>query len=75
MNQPRTASLIESVFNVVIGYGVALASQLAIFPMFGIHLPLSDNLAYAVVAWIKCFNDNELAQMQALLQKAKGGDK
>ena len=33
MNQSRTASLIESVFNVVIGYGVALASQLAIFPM------------------------------------------
>jgi membrane protein implicated in regulation of membrane protease activity len=48
MNQSRTASLIESVFNVVIGYGVALASQLAIFPMFGIHLPLSDNLAIGV---------------------------
>jgi hypothetical protein len=27
MNQSRTASLIESVFNVVIGYGVALAIQ------------------------------------------------
>ena len=49
MNQPRTASLIESVFNVVIGYSVALASQLAIFPMFGINLPLSDNLA--IGAW------------------------
>jgi hypothetical protein len=49
MNQSRTASLIESVFSVVIGYGVALASQLAIFPMFGIHLPLSDNLA--IGAW------------------------
>jgi hypothetical protein len=49
MNQSRTASLIESVFNVVIGYGIALASQLVIFPMFGIHLPLSDNLA--IGAW------------------------
>lgn len=49
MNQTRTASMVESVFNVVIGYGVALASQLAIFPMFGIHLPLSDNLA--IGAW------------------------
>jgi hypothetical protein len=49
MTQSRTASLIESVFNVVIGYGVALASQLVIFPMFGIHLPLSDNLA--IGAW------------------------
>ena len=49
MNQSRTASLIESVFNVVIGYGVALASQLVIFPMFGIYIPLSDNLA--IGAW------------------------
>lgn len=49
MTQSRTASLIESALNVVIGYGVALASQLAIFPMFGIYLPLSDNLA--IGAW------------------------
>ena len=49
MNQSRVASLAESVMNVLIGYGVALASQLVIFPMFGIHLPLSDNLA--IGAW------------------------
>ena len=49
MNQSRIASLAESVMNVLIGYGVALASQLVIFPMFGIHLPLSDNLA--IGAW------------------------
>lgn len=49
MTQTRTASLIESVFNVVIGYGVALASQLVIFPMFGIHLSLGDN--FAIGAW------------------------
>ena len=49
MNQSRVASLAESAMNVLIGYGVALASQLVIFPMFGIHLPLSDNLA--IGAW------------------------
>lgn len=49
MNQSRVASLAESVMNVLIGYGVALTSQLVIFPMFGIHLPLSDNLA--IGAW------------------------
>lgn len=49
MNQSRVASLAESVMNVLIGYGVALASQIVIFPMFGIHLPLSDNLA--IGAW------------------------
>jgi len=49
MNQSRIASLAESVMNVLIGYGVALASQLAIFPMFGIHLSLGDN--FAIGAW------------------------
>ena len=28
-----------------IGYGVAVASQIAILPLFGVHLPLADNLA------------------------------
>lgn len=35
----------ETAASVAIGYLVALLSQLAIFPLFGIHLPLSDNLA------------------------------
>lgn len=44
MQQTRLGSLIESIMNIVIGYGVALLSQLAIFPMFDIHIPLSTNL-------------------------------
>ena len=47
--QSRRHSFVESVTNVAIGYGVALASQLAIFPVFEIHLPLSDNLL--IGAW------------------------
>ena len=47
--QSRAHSLIESVTNVAIGYGVAVASQLAVFPMFGIHVTLADNLA--IGAW------------------------
>ena len=42
--QSRRGSMIESVVNVAIGYIVAVASQVAIFPLFGIHIPLSDNL-------------------------------
>jgi hypothetical protein len=36
--------MIETCINVAIGYGVALASQVLIFPLFGIHIPLSSNL-------------------------------
>ncbi len=36
--------MIEAVANVAIGYFVAILSQLAVFPLFGIHVPLSANL-------------------------------
>ena len=42
--QPRLWSFIESISNVLIGYFVALFSQLLVFPIFGIHVSLRDNL-------------------------------
>ena len=42
--QTKTQSLIESAVNILIGYLVALASQLVVFPLFGINIPLTDNL-------------------------------
>ena len=44
MSQTRLQSAVESLANVAIGYAVAVASQMLIFPMFGIHITLSDNL-------------------------------
>ncbi len=44
MQQTRLDSLIESLVNILIGYGVALASQIIIFPFFGINVPLETNL-------------------------------
>lgn len=42
--QTKKQSLFESSVNVVIGYLVALLSQLVIFPLFGLDVPFSDNL-------------------------------
>lgn len=44
MSQSRKMSFVESCANVAVGYGVAIASQLLIFPFFNIHIPLHDNL-------------------------------
>lgn len=49
MAQSRIGSLAESVVNVLVGYGVAVGAQIAIFPLFGIHLPVSDNLLIGVL--------------------------
>lgn len=49
MQQSRIGSLIEAAMNVVIGFGVALASQLVVFPMVGIQVSLTTNLE--IGAW------------------------
>lgn len=45
MTQSRHHSLLESICNVIVGYGVAVTAQVVIFPWFGVYVPLSDNLA------------------------------
>jgi len=42
--QSKLNSFIESLTNILIGYITALLSQLLIFPLFDINIPLSDNL-------------------------------
>lgn len=49
MTQSRLESLLEAWVNILIGYIVALASQLLLFPLFGIHISLSTNLQ--IGAW------------------------
>ena len=47
--QTRWQSFLESCINVAIGYGVALLSQILVFPLFGIHIPLSSNIAIGAI--------------------------
>lgn len=42
--QTKLQSLIESLTNILIGYTVALLSQLAVFPLFDIDVSFGDNL-------------------------------
>ena len=42
--QSRRHSALESVANVAIGYVVAIAAQIVIFPWFGIYASASDHL-------------------------------
>lgn len=44
MPQSRKASAFESLLNVLVGYAVAVGSQLLVFPLFDIHIPFHDNL-------------------------------
>jgi uncharacterized protein (DUF2062 family) len=47
MKQSRTMSVVESVANVIVGYGIAVAAQMLLFPVFGMHMTLAENLKLA----------------------------
>ena len=49
MKQSRAMSLVEAVANVVVGYGVAVVTQILIFPVFGLHTTLAQNLKMGAV--------------------------
>lgn len=45
MKQTRRMSLIEAIVNVAVGYGLAVLTQLVVFPWFGLPARLPDALA------------------------------
>ena len=45
MKQTRLMSLVEAIANVVVGYGIAVVTQLVVFPWFGLPAHLKDALA------------------------------
>lgn len=47
--QSRLGSFLESLANVVLGYGIAVGAQILIFPLFGVVIPLSSNLAIGII--------------------------
>lgn len=49
MKQTRLMSFVESVANVIVGYGVAVVTQILIFPFFGLHTTLVQNLQMGLI--------------------------
>ncbi|MFU8779002.1 MAG: hypothetical protein ACNA7M_15275 [Roseovarius sp.] len=47
--QSRRMSLIEAATNVAVGYALAVATQIMVFPWFGLHPSISENLAIGAV--------------------------
>jgi putative effector of murein hydrolase len=45
VTQSRRLSLIEAITNVAVGYVLAVITQIVVFPWFGIHPSLGENLA------------------------------
>ena len=48
MRQSRLMSLVEAVTNVVVGFAVAVATQIVVFPALGLQASLAQNLTLAL---------------------------
>lgn len=49
MSQSRLGSFIEAWINVLIGFGINFIANLLIFPLFGFHITLSENLVMGLL--------------------------
>jgi hypothetical protein len=49
MKQSRVMSLIESLANVAVGYALAVGTQMLVFPLFGLHTTLEQNLTIGAI--------------------------
>lgn len=49
MKQSRLMSLVEAATNVIVGYSIAVATQLVVFPWFDLPARLDDALAIGAI--------------------------
>jgi len=59
MSQTRAHSALEAVANVAVGYGVAVATQAAVFPLFGLHASAGEHMAitgiFTAVSFVRSY--------------------
>lgn len=57
--QSRWMSLVESTTNIVVGYWLAVLTQVIVFPLFGLSVSLGENLGigavFTVVSLVRSF--------------------
>jgi len=49
MKQSRLMSMVESLANVLVGYGVAVVTQMVVFPLFGLAVTVTENLLIGLI--------------------------
>jgi len=49
MSQSRRMSLVEAVINVVVGYVLAVATQIVVFPWFGLMVSIGNTFAIGAI--------------------------
>ena len=70
MKQSRAMSLVEAVANVIVGYGVAVVTQILIFPIFGLHTTLAQNLKMGAVFTVLCRSRHNTVYAERMIMRS-----
>jgi hypothetical protein len=70
MSQSRIMSLVEAAVNVVAGYGLAVALQLVLFPVYGLHPTLGQSLKIGV--WFTLLSLLRSYALRRLFERQRG---
>jgi hypothetical protein len=49
MSQSRKGSLLEAIINILIGYSINFTAQIWVFPAFGVHVTVKENLEMGLI--------------------------
>lgn len=49
MKQSKLMSLVESIVNIMVGFGISVGAQAFFLPMLGVHISLHANLSFALI--------------------------
>ena len=74
--QSRKMSMMEAVTNVVLGYALAVLTQMATFPLFGLKLTLQDNMMlgalFTVVSVLRSYTLRRFFERLRIRDEARG---
>ena len=77
MTQGRITSALEAVANLVVGWIVALATQLLVFPVMGLSVTVAQHLgigaAFTAVSFLRSYCLRRLFEWLATRPRAPGG--
>jgi len=70
MRQSRIMSMVETATNVVVGYGLAIATQIMVFPWFGIEAALKEHLAIGLVFTGLCGAPHKIVYAERMIMRS-----
>jgi hypothetical protein len=73
MKQSCRMSLVEAVANVAVGYGIAVVTQILIFPVFGLHATLMQNLQMGAIFTLLCGALHNAVYAERMIMRIRAG--